>query len=96
VRQCIAAYGDAVLPALAEMIGRAMGELVETDGTVLDLFAGGAGGWSLGLHRAGYTTTAAVELDPWRRAVLAANFGGREAAAARLLPANDDGGEAAA
>lgn len=75
VRQCIAAYGDAVLPDLAELIGRTMVELVPTDGTVLDLFAGGAGGWSLGLHRAGFRTVAAVELDPWRRAVLARNFG---------------------
>jgi predicted RNA methylase len=76
VRRCIAAYGDAVLPDLAEMIGRTMAELVPTDGTVLDLFVGGAGGWSLGLQRAGFRTVAAVEIDPWRRAVLARNFGG--------------------
>lgn len=75
-RQCIAAYGDAVLPQLVELIGRTMGELVPTDGTVLDLFAGAAGGWSLGLHRAGFRTVAAVELDPWRRATFGRLHGG--------------------
>jgi len=40
----------------------------------LDLFCGAAGGWSLGLHRAGFTTVAACEIDPWRRAVFARNF----------------------
>lgn len=39
----------------------------------LDLFCGAAGGWSLGLHRAGFTTVAACEIDPWRRAVFAQN-----------------------
>lgn len=39
----------------------------------LDLFAGGAGGWSLGLHRAGVSTVAACEIDPWRRAVYGRN-----------------------
>lgn len=34
--------------------------------TVLDLFSGAAGGWSLGLHRAGLRTVAACENDPWR------------------------------
>lgn len=41
---------------------------------VLDLFSGAAGGWSLGLHRAGFTTVAACEIDPWRRARYAENF----------------------
>src|ERR1700731_1015702 len=43
---------------------------------VLDLFCGAAGGWSLGLHRAGFRTIAACEIDPWRRAVYARNFPG--------------------
>lgn len=34
---------------------------------VLDLFAGAAGGWTLGLHRAGFVTVAACEIVPWRR-----------------------------
>lgn len=34
---------------------------------VLDLFSGACGGWSLGLHRAGFRTVAAVEIDEWRR-----------------------------
>lgn len=42
--------------------------------TILDLFCGAAGGWSLGMHRAGFTTVAACEIDPWRRAMFAANF----------------------
>lgn len=41
---------------------------------VLDLFAGACGGWSLGLHRAGFQTVAACEIDPWRRAVFSHNF----------------------
>lgn len=41
---------------------------------VLDLFSGAAGGWSLGLHRAGFTTVAACEIDPWRRERYAENF----------------------
>src|SRR5882724_9287460 len=40
----------------------------------LDLFCGAAGGWSLGLHRAGMTTVAACEIDPWRRERFARNF----------------------
>lgn len=40
----------------------------------LDLFCGAAGGWSLGLHRAGIETTAACEIDPWRREVFSRNF----------------------
>lgn len=35
---------------------------------IVDLFSGAAGGWSLGAHRAGFRTTAACEIDPWRRA----------------------------
>lgn len=38
---------------------------------VLDLFSGAAGGWSLGMHRAGFQTIAACEIDPWRRATYA-------------------------
>lgn len=41
---------------------------------VLDLFCGAAGGWSLGLHRAGFRTVAACEWDKWRRERFAANF----------------------
>lgn len=40
----------------------------------LDLFCGAAGGWSLGMHRAGYDTVAACEIEPWRRAVFQHNF----------------------
>jgi DNA (cytosine-5)-methyltransferase 1 len=39
----------------------------------LDLFCGAAGGWSLGLHRAGIETVAACEIDPWRRSAYAKN-----------------------
>jgi site-specific DNA-cytosine methylase len=41
---------------------------------VLDLFCGACGGWSLGLHRAGFATVAACEIDPWRRNRFARNF----------------------
>ena len=41
---------------------------------VLDLFSGACGGWSLGLHRAGFTTVAACELVPWRRDRFGFNF----------------------
>lgn len=71
-----AAFGDAVIPQITEAIGRAMMKILPTDGTVLDLFAGGAGGWSLGMHRAGYRTVAMCEIDPWRRQALRANFAG--------------------
>lgn len=74
-RQCIAAFGDAVVPQITEAIGRTMMRLLPTDGTVMDLFCGAAAGWSLGLHRAGYRTIAACEIDPWRRSVFAARFG---------------------
>lgn len=40
---------------------------------VLDLFSAAAGGWSLGMHRAGFTTVAACEVEAWRRAVYAEN-----------------------
>jgi DNA (cytosine-5)-methyltransferase 1 len=58
----------------------------------LDLFAGAAGGWSLGLHRAGIRTVAACEIDEWRRTCFAANNPGvrlygdvRDLTAARLV-----------
>ena len=44
--------------------------------SALSLFCGAAGGWDLGLHRAGYRTVAACEIDPWRRAVFLANHPG--------------------
>jgi DNA (cytosine-5)-methyltransferase 1 len=60
--------------------------------TVLDLFSGAAGGWSLGMHRAGFDTVAACEAVDWRRAMFAANNPGakvyddvRTLTAARLL-----------
>lgn len=40
---------------------------------VLDLFAGAAGGWTLGLHRAGFVTVAACEIVEWRRVLYAEN-----------------------
>lgn len=40
---------------------------------VLDLFSAAAGGWSLGLHRAGFETVAACEWIDWRRALYAVN-----------------------
>lgn len=40
---------------------------------VLDLFSAAAGGWSLGLHRAGFKTVAACESVAWRRALYAQN-----------------------
>lgn len=43
---------------------------------VLDLFSGACGGWSLGLHRAGFRTVAACEVIPWRRERYAFNFPG--------------------
>lgn len=53
-----------------------MMRLLPTDGTVIDLFCGAAGGWSLGLHRAGSRTIAACEIDPWRQAAFKSNFDG--------------------
>ena len=41
--------------------------------TVLDLFSAAAGGWSLGMHRAGFTTIAACEAVDWRRTLYAQN-----------------------
>lgn len=40
---------------------------------VLDLFSAAAGGWSLGMHRAGYATIAACEVIDWRRALYSQN-----------------------
>jgi len=40
---------------------------------VLDLFSAAAGGWSLGMHRAGFTTIAACEAVDWRRVLYAQN-----------------------
>ena len=40
---------------------------------VLDLFSAAAGGWSLGMHRAGFRTVAACEFIEWRRALYAQN-----------------------
>jgi len=40
---------------------------------VLDLFSAAAGGWSLGMHRAGFQTVAACESVAWRRALYAQN-----------------------
>ena len=58
----------------------------------LDLFCGAAGGWSLGLHRAGVRTVAACEIDDWRRSAFARRWGDvrmyadvRDITAARLL-----------
>lgn len=43
------------------------------DLTVLDLFSAACGGWSLGMHRAGFRTAAACEWIAWRRAIYAEN-----------------------
>lgn len=40
---------------------------------VLDLFSAAAGGWSLGMHRAGFRTIAACEVIDWRRALYSQN-----------------------
>lgn len=40
---------------------------------VLDLFSAAAGGWSLGMHRAGFTTVAACEVEEWRRILYSEN-----------------------
>lgn len=40
---------------------------------VLDLFSAAAGGWTLGLHRAGFVTVAACEIVEWRRILYAGN-----------------------
>lgn len=44
-----------------------------TDLSVLDLFSAAAGGWSLGMHRAGFHTVAACEFVDWRRALYLQN-----------------------
>src|SRR4051812_12781734 len=41
--------------------------------SVLDLFSAAAGGWSLGMHRAGFHTVAACEFVAWRRALYLQN-----------------------
>lgn len=41
--------------------------------TVLDLFSAAAGGWSLGMHRAGFRTVAACEAVEWRRVLYSEN-----------------------
>lgn len=58
----------------------------------LDLFSAAAGGWSLGMSRAGFTTIAACEVEAWRRALYSENNPGvkvyddvRTLTAARLL-----------
>jgi site-specific DNA-cytosine methylase len=60
--------------------------------SALDLFSAAAGGWTLGLHRAGFRTLAACEAVDWRRALYAENNPGipiyddvRTITAARLL-----------
>lgn len=40
---------------------------------VLDLFSAAAGGWTLGMHRAGFQTVAACEAVEWRRTLYAEN-----------------------
>jgi DNA (cytosine-5)-methyltransferase 1 len=40
---------------------------------VLDLFSAAAGGWTLGLDRAGFVTVAACEIVEWRRILYAEN-----------------------
>ncbi len=40
---------------------------------VLDLFSAAAGGWSLGMHRAGFRTVAACEAVAWRRVLYSEN-----------------------
>lgn len=42
--------------------------------SVLDLFSGAAGAWTLGLHWAGFHTVAACEFDPERRGAFATNW----------------------
>lgn len=41
--------------------------------SVLDLFSAAAGGWSLGMHRAGFHTVAACEAVDWRRILYSEN-----------------------
>lgn len=40
---------------------------------VLDLFSAACGGWSLGMHLAGFRTMAACEAVEWRRILYAQN-----------------------
>ena len=60
--------------------------------SVLDLFSAAAGGWSLGMHNAGFHTVAACEAIDWRRTLYSENNPGvpvyddvRTLTAARLL-----------
>ena len=66
-RNCIAAYGDAIVPQIAEAIFRSMRPLFPGATRVLDLFSGAAGGWSLAAEWAGLDVVAGCEFDPWRR-----------------------------
>jgi DNA (cytosine-5)-methyltransferase 1 len=54
-------------------VSRIAEKLTEAQRDVLDLFSAAAGGWSLGMHRAGYRTVAACEAVDWRRALYAEN-----------------------
>lgn len=53
-----------------------------TDWTTVDLFSAAAGGWSLGLHRAGFKTVYACEREEWRRTLYSENNPG--------VPIHDD------
>lgn len=53
-----------------------------TDWTTVDLFSAAAGGWSLGLHRAGFRTVYACEREEWRRTLYSENNPG--------VPIHDD------
>lgn len=52
---------------------RTVAALYVERGGVLDLFSAAAGGWSLGMHRAGFKTIAACEAVEWRRILYAQN-----------------------
>jgi DNA (cytosine-5)-methyltransferase 1 len=56
--------------------------------TAVDLFSG-AGGLSLGLHRAGFDVAAAVEPDSWAADTYAANFGSVSLVRADILEISD-------
>ncbi len=77
-------------PTEAEIIAGLRAENVSR--SVLDLFSAAAGGWSLGMHRAGFHTVAACEAIDWRRTLYSENNPGvpvyddvRTLTAARLL-----------
>lgn len=65
-RSLIAAIGDAVHPSITAAIGRTMRRLVGGE-VFVDLFAGGVGGWSIGMEQAGFRCIAFAERDPARR-----------------------------